>query len=79
LDDIDLLALFKWTEAEFLQKTEGSPIRRIGYDSWQRNLAVGLGNAESSAEITTALQAKLNTASPLVKEHIAWALDQLAQ
>lgn len=79
LDDIDLVELFSWTEAEFLQKTEGSPIRRIGYDSWQRNLAVGLGNAESSAEITTALQNKLNTASPMVKEHIEWALTQLSQ
>ena len=79
LDDIDLLELFSWTETEFLQRTEGSPIRRIGYDSWQRNLAVGLGNAQASAEIAAALQNKLTSASPMVKEHIAWALDQLAQ
>ena len=77
LDDIELLTLFLWTEDEFLNNTAGSPIRRIGFQSWQRNLAVGLGNAQPSAEIITALQDKLNTASPMVKEHIEWALQQL--
>jgi len=77
LDDIDLLTLFLWTEDEFLSKTEGSPIRRIGYEAWQRNLTVGLGNAEPSEKITQALQNKLITASPMLKEHIEWALEQL--
>ncbi len=78
LDDITLLELFNWSEHEFLSKTEGSPIRRIGYESWQRNLAVGLGNAQSTTEIIAALKNKLSHTSPMVKEHIEWALAQHA-
>ncbi len=76
LADSNLLALFSWTEAEFLQNTEGSAIRRIGYESWLRNLAVGLGNAPSDTSIITALKNKRHYVSPLVQEHIDWALTQ---
>lgn len=76
LDRKELLTLFNWTEEEFLEKTAGSPIRRIGYECWQRNLAIGLGNAESSVEIKAALQKKINHPSALVKEHVEWALAQ---
>ncbi len=76
LDNSDLVTLFEWDEATFLNNTAGSPIRRIGYERWQRNLAVGLGNAPCSAPVVSALQAKLNSASELVKEHILWALEQ---
>lgn len=76
LDDIELLELFNWDEQEFLNKTEGSPIRRIGYESWQRNLAVALGNAETEPTIVDSLTEKLDTASEMVKEHIEWALQQ---
>ena len=73
-----LLELFAWSEAEFLRRTEGSPIRRIGHARWQRNLAVALGNAlhagEPRAPIEAALRARLADASPLLAEHIAWAL-----
>lgn len=76
LDDAALVDLFKWTEQEFLERTAGSPIRRIGYACWLRNLAVGLGNAESSAELIAALEARRDTAAPMVREHIEWALEQ---
>jgi epoxyqueuosine reductase len=76
LDNATLLGLFKWTEKEFLANTEGSAIRRIGYECWQRNLAVGLGNAASGAEILAALTAQLDNASPMVREHVQWALEQ---
>ncbi|MCO7223692.1 tRNA epoxyqueuosine(34) reductase QueG [Pleionea sp. CnH1-48] len=80
LQNADLLTLFAWTEEEFLRKTEGSPIRRIGHDSWQRNLAVALGNAAYQADIIKALQARLEqTSSAMVKEHIQWALEQQEQ
>jgi epoxyqueuosine reductase len=73
-----LLELFAWSEAEFLRRTEGSPIRRIGHARWQRNLAVALGNAlhagEPRAPIEAALRARLADASPLLAEHIGWAL-----
>ncbi len=71
-----LLSLFAWQEDEFLRFTEGSAIRRIGYERWQRNIAVALGNAPYQIEIEQALSAKLSSASPLVAEHIAWALAQ---
>lgn len=73
LDTATLQELFKWSEAEFLKKTEGSPIRRIGHERWQRNLAVALGNSGTKHAIST-LQEKLSTASPLVREHVEWAI-----
>ncbi|MCG7942550.1 MAG: tRNA epoxyqueuosine(34) reductase QueG [Candidatus Thiodiazotropha taylori] len=76
LDSSSLIALFEWDEATFLQKTEGSAIRRIGYQRWQRNLAVALGNAPPSVAVAEALLRQLEQASPMVKEHILWALDR---
>jgi epoxyqueuosine reductase len=78
LADSDLVDLFNWTEDEFLARTEGSAIRRIGYEGWLRNLAVGLGNAPSEERIMASLTEKRRTASPLVQEHIDWALTQQA-
>jgi epoxyqueuosine reductase len=75
----ELVELFNWNEETFLKNTEGSAIRRIGFERWQRNLAVGLGNASYSEEIVSNLQNKLLTASDLVKEHIEWALKQQEQ
>jgi epoxyqueuosine reductase len=79
LDRATLLQLWAWDEAEFLRRTEGSAIRRIGHQRWQRNLAVALGNAwrdTGDADIAQALQAALPAATPLLAEHIAWALAQ---
>ncbi len=82
-----LVTLLGWTEAEFLKHTEGSPIRRIGHARWQRNIAVAMGNAlhvekdlaltgEAIDRARTALVTALATATPLVAEHIAWALNR---
>jgi epoxyqueuosine reductase len=79
-----LLQLWAWDEAAFLRHTEGSPIRRIGHERWQRNLAVAMGNALAAAVVSPdeqralrqALAAALPTATGLVAEHIAWALTQ---
>ena len=71
-----LLELWGWTEQEFLDKTQGSPIRRIGYVSWMRNIAVALGNAKFSLKHVEALKAKLGQLNELVDEHIEWALEQ---
>ncbi|MEQ3512892.1 tRNA epoxyqueuosine(34) reductase QueG [Pseudoalteromonas sp. BZB3] len=79
LKDQELLVLFSWTEDIFLKNTEGSPIRRIGFERWQRNLAVGLGNAPFNQTIVNALEAALYQSSDLVKEHIEWALEQQRQ
>ena len=76
LDDAQLVDLFSWTEREFLKRTEGSAIRRIGYDCWLRNIAIALGNAPSSNEILAALRYRLNNVSAMVNEHIEWALLQ---
>lgn len=72
----DLLSLWQWDEQTFLNNTQGSPIRRIGYQRWQRNLAVGLGNADYSEQIIKALNAKLEDSTELVQNHILWALAQ---
>lgn len=72
----DLLQLFSWNEATFLKNTEGSAIRRIGHERWQRNIAVALGNAPYSEDIIIALQQHLPLVSALVAEHIQWALEQ---
>ena len=74
LDDATLVELFAWTESEFEERLRGSPIRRIGYERWLRNLAVGLGNAPTTPEITGALRARENHPSELVREHVRWAL-----
>lgn len=72
----DLITLFSWDENTFLKNTEGSAIRRIGFERWQRNLAVGLGNASYSQVIIEHLTQALPLASTLVAEHIEWALTQ---
>ncbi len=74
LDDADLVELFAWTESEFDARTAGSAIRRIGYERWSRNLAVGLGNARRQRAIVAALEARADDPSPVVREHVAWAL-----
>ncbi|MGE3481018.1 MAG: tRNA epoxyqueuosine(34) reductase QueG [Gammaproteobacteria bacterium] len=84
LDAPALCALFAWSEAEFLQYTSGSAIRRAGYDGWRRNLAVALGNAlrvAGGADRTTiieSLTARSDDPSDLVREHVHWALGQQA-
>ncbi len=77
-----LVTLFNWREDEFLRHTEGSPIRRIGHERWLRNVAVGLGNAlrvGGSVEVLNALSNRAGHASPVVREHVDWALAQGAQ
>ena len=73
LDCASLVELFAWTEQEFLTRMEGSAIRRIGYERWSRNIAVGLGNAPRGAEVMAALTRRAADPSPLVREHVAWA------
>jgi len=79
LDHPELLALWAWNELEFLRHTEGSAIRRIGYERWRRNLAVALGNAlraSGDASVAHALASRRDAASPMLREHIDWALAQ---
>lgn len=76
LDAPQLLELFTWSEEEFMRRTEGSAIRRIGYECWLRNIAVALGNAPASPAIITALQGRAGYPSLLVREHVRWALQQ---
>ena len=74
LDGASLVELFAWSEEEFNRRFEGSAIRRIGHERWLRNIAVALGNAPASPGIVNALQARAQDPSPLVREHVAWAL-----
>src|SRR5439155_20850300 len=74
LDDVTLVELFGWTEEEFDRRFEGSAVRRIGHERWLRNIAVALGNAPTSVGIVSALAARRDHPSPLVREHVGWAL-----
>ncbi|MGH8851787.1 MAG: tRNA epoxyqueuosine(34) reductase QueG [Casimicrobiaceae bacterium] len=76
LDAADLAELFGWTRSQFERRMEGSAIRRIGFERWSRNLAVGLGNAAYDTAIVAALAARRDDPSALVREHVAWALDR---
>jgi epoxyqueuosine reductase len=78
LDGSTLVELFAWTEEQFMTRTEGSAIRRIGYECWLRNIAVALGNAPTTPEVVAALAARGEDSSTLVREHVAWALAQHA-
>jgi epoxyqueuosine reductase len=79
LDSAELVELFSWTEAEWLAKTEGSAIRRVGYQRWLRNIAVALGNAKRNDEVISALEARSKSDSQMVVDHVQWALEQHAQ
>ena len=76
LDRPRLTDLFAWTESEFDERMRGSAIYRIGYERWLRNIAVALGNAPASAEVTAALSARSEDPSPVIREHVAWALGE---
>lgn len=76
LGQADLVDLFGWSEETWLTKTEGSAIRRIGYEKWLRNIAVALGNARTTPTVVEALNKRRNSDSNLVAEHVAWALAQ---
>jgi epoxyqueuosine reductase len=76
LDSAAMTDLFAWNEAQWLERTEGSAIRRIGFERWQRNLAVALGNAKTTPAVVEALQQRRDVKSELVAEHITWALAQ---
>ena len=78
LDDVTLVELFAWSEQEFEDRLAGSAIRRIGYERWLRNMAVGLGNAPTSTAVIAALNARRDHSSALVREHVGWALKQHA-
>jgi epoxyqueuosine reductase len=76
LDAPRLTQLFEWTERQFDDRMRGAAIYRIGYERWSRNIAVALGNAPSSPEVTASLMARREDASALVREHVEWALEQ---
>jgi epoxyqueuosine reductase len=76
LDDAQLVDLFAWSESQFRERMAGSAIHRIGFERWSRNLAVGLGNAPTSAAVIRALRSRADDASALVREHVAWAMQR---
>ena len=74
LDETTLADLFGWDEEEFLQRTEGTAIRRSGHERWLRNIAIALGNAPSTPEVVAALQSRRDSSNAVVREHVEWAL-----
>ena len=78
LDAVSLATLFAWTAADFATRMAGSAVYRIGYEAWSRNIAIALGNAPRTPAVLAALVARQNDPSPLVQEHVAWALERHA-
>lgn len=76
LDTAELTTLFAWTEAQWLERTEGSAIRRVGYERWLRNIAVALGNAETTPAVVDALSKRRDSEYTMLAEHVTWALAQ---
>jgi epoxyqueuosine reductase len=76
LDSAGLIELFEWTEREWQERTAGSALRRAGYDGWLRNVAVALGNAPPDERVVAALAARADDPSPVVREHVCWALER---
>ena len=76
LDDALLVDLFAWSESRFRERMAGSAIYRIGFERWSRNLAVGLGNAPATPAVARALRSRADDPSPLVREHVAWAMQR---
>jgi epoxyqueuosine reductase len=74
LDTATLVELFAWDEPQWNMATEGSAIRRAGYEGWLRNIAVALGNAPSDTAVLEALARRANHSSAIVREHVSWAL-----
>lgn len=74
LDNSLLIELWQWSEAMFLDKTQGSPLRRTGYVNFLRNLAIGIGNAPYTADNITTLESRLGTLGDVLDEHIHWAI-----
>ena len=76
LMDQPLEKLFLWSENEWKKNTQETSLQRPGYSGWLRNIAVALGNAESTESILSALKSRANEKSTMVKEHVLWALEQ---
>jgi len=79
LDTAQLTELFAWSEQQFNDRLAGNPIRRIGHERWLRNIAIGLGNGEATPATLAALNSRAEHPSPLVREHVAWALARLGE
>lgn len=79
LDSSKLVDLFQWSEREFVTRTQGTVLRRLGYNRWLRNIAVGLGNAPYDPGIVAALTARADDVSSLVREHVRWAIERQTQ
>ena len=76
LDAASLVELFSWSREDYEARTEGMALRRLGYERWLRNIAVALGNAPSSPAVEAALASRRHHPSPLVREHVAWAMSR---
>ena len=75
LDSPTLISLFNWTEKEFKENTKNTPINRISYFQWLRNISIGLGNAKKNSNIIQILKSKKdNITDPILNEHIDWAI-----
>ena len=77
LDAPRLTELAAWSRLDFESRFEGSPIRRIGYEAFIRNVMVALGNGPPEPAAISALRARCSDDSELISGHARWALQRL--
>ncbi|MFZ9127304.1 MAG: tRNA epoxyqueuosine(34) reductase QueG, partial [Steroidobacteraceae bacterium] len=76
LDAPALVDLFGWSEGQYLARTEGSALRRLGYRRFLRNVALGLGNAPPGSQAIEALSSRRADEDLMVREQVAWSLER---
>ncbi|HUJ11743.1 MAG TPA: tRNA epoxyqueuosine(34) reductase QueG [Verrucomicrobiae bacterium] len=71
-----LTEFLSWDKAKFKAFFRGTPIYRIKRRGFLRNVCVALGNIGDKSAVPP-LQRALDDPEPLVREHAAWAIEQI--
>jgi epoxyqueuosine reductase len=71
-----LVEFLSWDEAKFKTFFRGMPIYRIKRRGFLRNVCVALGNIGNKSALP-ALRHALDDPEPLMREHAAWAIEQI--
>ena len=71
-----LHAMLEWDEATFTERMQGSPMRRLKWHRFRRNICIVLGNIGTASDLAI-LQTVATGSDEMVAEHAAWAIEQI--
>lgn len=71
-----LSQLLTWDEATFTERMQGSPMRRLKWHRFRRNICIVLGNVGTLEDIL-GLQKVAEAGDIMVAEHADWAIHQI--